>query len=585
LNVFDEFYKAQGNSMAMANSTVELRQSLAVLSPYWWRCLFFSWVVSLLVLASTVYMFEVYDRVVNSRNTTTLLMLTLWVVMVYALMEALDWSRSETFRVIGERWDKQLIPRLLDVARRVRLQREDLPPGQVLNDFRILRDGLMNPVVSAAMEAPISLVFLLVLFTFHPWLGWASLVGALVQVGITFWNEKRNSVVLREAGHAAAAAQASVEEALRHADVIAAMGLEQALRQRWGQWQSRLVKLQAAASDSAGIFQALSKFVQTLLGSLLLGLSAYLLLRNELPGGGGLMILASVLGGRVLTPLVQAVTQWRAVVQMHEAWVRLSAALAGHPALPPSMPLPAPRGHLSVENVWVQAPDGGATLLRGVALSLSPGQCLGVIGPSGAGKTSLARVLVGMWPASQGKVRLDGADLYAWEKTELGPYMGYLPQSVDLLEGSLSQNIARFTEPNGTAMQDVLALTELNELVNALPQGLDTQVGRDGVRLSAGQRQRIGLARALYGEPVLLVLDEPNAHLDEEGERVLLRVLAALKTRGATVVLMTHRSAMLAVTDQLLILRDGATQAYGPRDEVVRALQKAAMAAQPGARA
>ena len=500
-------------------------------------------------------------------------------------MEALDWSRSETFRVMGERWDKQLIQRLLDVARRVRLQREDLPPGQVLNDFRILRDGLMNPVVSAAMEAPISLVFLLVLFTFHPWLGWASLVGALVQVGITFWNEKRNSVVLREAGHAAAAAQASVEEALRHADVIAAMGLEQALRQRWGQWQSRLVKLQAAASDSAGIFQALSKFVQTLLGSLLLGLSAYLLLRNELPGGGGLMILASVLGGRVLTPLVQAVTQWRAVVQMHEAWVRLSAALAGHPALPPSMPLPAPRGHLSVENVWVQAPDGGATLLRGVALSLSPGQCLGVIGPSGAGKTSLARVLVGMWPASQGKVRLDGADLYAWEKTELGPYMGYLPQSVDLLEGSLSQNIARFTEPNGTAMQDVLALTELNELVNALPQGLDTQVGRDGVRLSAGQRQRIGLARALYGEPVLLVLDEPNAHLDEEGERVLLRVLAALKTRGATVVLMTHRSAMLAVTDQLLILRDGATQAYGPRDEVVRALQKAAMAAQPGARA
>ena len=220
-----------------------------------------------------------------------------------------------------------------------------------------------------------------------------------------------------------------------------------------------------------------------------------------------------------------------------------------------------------------------------MALSLSPGQCLGVIGPSGAGKTSLARALVGMWPASQGKVRLDGADLYAWEKTELGPYMGYLPQSVDLLEGSLSQNIARFTEPNGTAMQDVLALTELNELVNALPQGLDTQVGRDGVRLSAGQRQRIGLARALYGEPVLLVLDEPNAHLDEEGERVLLRVLAALKTRGATVVLMTHRSAMLAVTDQLLILRDGATQAYGPRDEVVRALQKAAMAAQPGARA
>lgn len=429
-----------------------------------------------------------------------------------------------------------------------------------------------------------SLVFLLLLFAFHPLLGWASLAGAVVQVAITAWNEKRSSAALREAGRASVAAQASVDEALRHTDVVAAMGLQPALLQRWGKWQSRLVAQQAQASDSAGVFQAVSKFLQTLMGSLLLGLSAYLLLLNELPGGGGLMIMASVLGGRVLTPLVQAVTQWRAVVNMREAWRRLSSALASQPLMPPTMPLPAPRGHLSAEGVWALPPGGGLPVLRGVSMSLPPGQCLGVIGPSGSGKTSLARVLVGLWPASQGKVRLDGADLFAWDKAELGPHMGYLPQSVDLLDGSLAQNITRFNEPGSAALREVLALTELDALVNALPQGLDTPLGRDGVRLSAGQRQRVGLARALYGEPALVVLDEPNAHMDEDGERVLMRVLTALKARGATVVLMTHRNALLAASDQLLILRDGVTQAYGPRDEVVRALQKAAAAAQSGKR-
>lgn len=562
----------------------ELRQSFSVLRPYWGRCLLFSCLLGLLVLVSTFYMFEVYERVVNSRDITTLLVLTVLVLFVYVLMEVLEWSRSEMLRAMGQRWDAQLTPRLLDVARRARLQRQDTPPGQVLDDFRILRDGLMNPVVGAAMEAPMSLVFLLLLFAFHPLLGWASLVGAVVQVAITAWNEKRSSAALREAGRASMAAQASVDEALRHTDVVAALGLQPALLQRWGKWQSRLVAQQAQASDSAGVFQAVSKFLQTLMGSLLLGLSAYLLLLNELPGGGGLMIMASVLGGRVLTPLVQAVTQWRAVVNMREAWKRLSSALASLPLTQPTMPLPAPRGHLSAEGVWALPPGAGLPVLRGVSMNLPPGQCLGVIGPSGSGKSSLARVLVGFWPSSQGKVRLDGADLFAWDKAELGQHMGYLPQSVDLLDGSLAQNITRFNEPGSAALRDVLALTELDELVNALPQGLGTPLGRDGVRLSAGQRQRVGLARALYGEPALVVMDEPNAHMDEDGERVLMRVLTALKARGATVVLMTHRNALLAASDQLLILRDGVTQAYGPRDEVVRALQKAAAAAQSGKR-
>lgn len=577
---------SKGMLMAMSSVSCELKASLTAVRGYWGRCIAFSWVASLLVLVSTVYMFEVYDRVVNSRSGMTLLMLTAFVLLVYAVMELVEWSRNETLRAMGKMWDASITPRLLDVAKRAKLQRHDAQAAQPLSDFRTLRDGLMNPVVGACMEAPMALVILFVLFSFHPLLGWAALVGALVQLGITAWNEKSSSPALREAGRASAAAHASLDEALRHTDVVSAMGLQQALRQRWGYWQARLLTQQSVASDGAGVLQAASKFIQTLMGSMLLGLSAYLLLQDELPGGGGLMIVASVLGGRLLAPLVMAVTQWRAVVQMRESWQRLASNLAEFPPLPPQMALPVPRGHVTADGVWALAPGGAAPLLKGVQLSLQPGQCLAVLGPSGAGKTTLARVLVGFWPASQGKVRLDGADLFAWDKNELGPFLGYLPQSVDLLDGTLSENVARFTEPDPQALSRALVATGLDVLANEWPQGTETHLGREGVRLSAGQRQRVGLARAIYGEPSFVVLDEPSAHLDQAGELMLIELITALKARGACVVLMTHRNALLANVDQLLILRDGVPQAYGPRDDVVRALQKAAIAAaQNGARA
>lgn len=570
--------------MAISSVSCELKASLAVVRSYWGRCIAFSWIASLLVLVSTVYMFEVYDRVVNSRSEMTLWMLTVFVLLVYALMELVEWSRNETLRAMGKMWDASITPRLLDVAKRAKLQRHDAQSAQPVSDFRTLRDGLMNPVVGACMEAPMALVILLVLFSFHPLLGWVSLLGALVQVGITAWNEKSSSPALREAGRASASAQASLDEALRYTDVVSSMGLQPALRQRWGYWQTRLLTQQSLASDNAGVLQAASKMVQTLMGSLLLGLSAYLLLRDELPGGGGLMIVASVLGGRLLAPLVMAVTQWRAVVQMREAWHRLAGNLATFPPMPPSMALPAPRGHVTTDGVWALAPGGSLPLLKGVQISLPPGQCLAVLGPSGSGKTTLARVLVGFWPASQGKVRLDGADLFAWDKSELGPFLGYLPQSVDLLDGTLSENVARFAEPDPEALRRALVATGLDVLAREWPLGVETHLGREGVLLSAGQRQRVGLARAIYGDPAFVVLDEPSAHLDQAGESMLMAVISSLQARGASVVVMTHRNALLANVDQLLILRDGVQQAYGPRDDVIRALQKAAMAsAQSGA--
>jgi len=562
----------------------ELRTSLQVLSPYWGRCFLFAFVAGLLVLASTIYMLEVYDRVVNSRNTMTLLMLTLLVLFVYAVMELLEWARSETLRTMGLRWDAQLSPRLYEVSRRLHLNRSEGSQGQPLHDFRVLRDGLLNPVVGAAMEAPIGFIFLLILFSIQPILGWVSLIGALLQVGLAIWNERRSTPPLREAGRASAAAQASMEEALRHTEVISAMGLQDALKHRWLQWQTRLIAQQSLASDWAGAFQAATKFVQTVLSSGLLGISAYLLLEGDLPGGGGMLIVASVLGGRLLGPLVVLITHWRTVVAISEAWKRLSRALQWVPPMPSAMPLPPPRGHLSVESAWCTPSQGGAAVLKALQFAVSPGQVLAVIGPSGAGKSSLARLLVGVWSASQGKVRLDGADLFAWDKSELGPHLGYLPQDVSLLDGSLAENIARFGPHQPALLSQAIALAQLDELVSALPEGVHTPLGRDGIRLSGGQRQRVGLARALYGDPALVVLDEPNAHLDEEGEQALLHALQQLKARGCTVVIMTHRTSLLAVVDQLLLLREGTQQAFGPRDDVVRALQKAAQQqSSPGA--
>jgi len=317
------------------------------------------------------------------------------------------------------------------------------------------------------------------------------------------------------------------------------------------------------------------------MGSLLLGLGAWLVLEDALAGGPGMMIVASVLGGRMLAPLVQMVSQWRAVVNVRDAWRRLDQLLTQLPERPPAMPLPAPRGLLNVENVIAGAPGSNAPILRGVAFALQPGEVLAVVGPSASGKTTLARLLVGLWPCISGKVRLDGADVFAWDKLELGPHLGYLPQGVELLEGTLAENIARFGEVDVDKVHEAARLVGLHEFILSLPQGYDSPVGRDGAILSGGQRQRVALARALYSDPVFVVLDEPNSSLDEAGDAALAHAISQLKARGTSFVVMTHRTSVLAVADKMLVLRDGVQQAFGPRDQVLAALnQAAAQAAQ-----
>lgn len=563
----------------------ELRQAISSLRPYFVRAGWFSVFSSLLILAPSGYMLEVYDRVVNTRNHTTLVMLTLIVLGAYVLMEVLEWARSEVMRAASVDLDRLMSGRIFGMIFEASLKRMPGGSPQPLNDFRMIRDFLYSPALLAAMEAPIALVMMVLLFMISPVLGWTSLVFGVVQVAVAWFNERATKPPLMQATTNSIAAQQYADGALRNAEVIESMGMLRDTHRRWINKQREFLRLQALASERAGGFQALAKLVQNILSSLLLGLGCWLLLRNELNGGGGMMIVASVLGGRMLAPLVQVMAQWQSVVNVRDAWMRLDQILMALPAAKPGMALPVPRGALQVEQLVASAPGNPAQILRGVGFELAPGEALAVVGPSASGKTTLARMLVGLWPAAGGKVRLDGADVYTWHKAELGPYMGYLPQGVELFEGTLAENIARFGDVDMAKVEAAARMVGLHEFILSLPHGYDNPVGPDGARLSGGQRQRVGLARALYGDPVFVVLDEPNSSLDEQGDAALNHAIAAAKARGTTFVIMTHRMSVLAVVDKMMVLRDGIQQVFGPRDDVLAALNKASQEAKAQAQA
>jgi ATP-binding cassette subfamily C exporter for protease/lipase len=562
--------------MTQKPNNPELTEALALLRPFfvkaWWMAL----CASVLLLAPSVYMLEVYDRVVNSRNPLTLVMLTVMVLIVYVVLEVLDWARSEVMREAGEALDRQLGPRLFRAMFGASLQRTPGGTLQTMLDLRTLREFMHSPVVAAIMELPVSLLFLVLVFAIHPWLGWFALVGALVQASLAWLNERTTQPLLSKANRTAMASQQQVDAMLRNAQVVQAMGLERNMYGRWHTLQQEFLAQQASASARAGAFQAMTKFWQNLVSSGLLGLACWLLLRNQLNGGGGMMIVASILGGRVLAPLVQGVSQWQLVVQVIDAWSRLNQVLQATPVRAPTMPLPPPKGSLQVEGLLASAPGSSVPILKGLTFALRPGEVLTVVGPSAAGKTTLARMLTGLWPASNGKVRLDGVDVFAWDKAELGPCVGYLPQGVELIDGTLAENISRFGPIDMQKVEAAARAVGLHEWALQLPHGYDSPVGREGSMLSGGWRQRVGLARALFGRPVFVVLDEPNSSLDEAGDTALLAAIAQLKAAGTTFVVMSHRTSVLEVTDKLLVLRDGQTQAFGPRDEVLAALRQAA---------
>lgn len=554
----------------------ELREALSALQPYFKQAAWFSLFASLLILAPSGYMLEVYDRVVNSRSHTTLAMLTLLVLAAYVLMEVLEWVRSEVMYGAAMAFDRRMSGRIFTAIFEANLKR--LPGGtaQPMNDFRTVRDFLYSPVLLALMEAPVSLVFLVLIFAISPVLGWSAVVAAILQTFVGWLNERSTQPPLLAANRSAIAAQQYADGTLRNAQVIESMGMLRDIHRRWMNKQREFLGLQATASAHAGFYQAVSKFLQNTVSSMLLGLGAWLLLRNQLNGGAAYMIVGSILGGRVLAPLIQIVAQWQTVVNVRDAYGRLDNLLGRVVQRPPGMALPAPQGQLLVENLIAGAPGTQAPILKGVSFALLPGEVLAVVGPSASGKTTLARLLVGLWPAVNGKVRLDGVDVHTWNKTELGPHMGYLPQGVELFDGTVAENIARFGEIDQAKVEAAAHAVGLHDFILALPLGYDNPVGREGAMLSGGQRQRVGLARAIYGNPAFVVLDEPNSSLDEQGDAALASAIAQLKSRGTTFVVMTHRTSVLGVVDKMLVLRDGQTQMFGPRDDVLKALSDAA---------
>ena len=554
----------------------ELLLAFEPLKPVILKAIGFSTLISLLALAPTVYMLEVYDRVVNSRSGMTLAMLTVMIVLAYAVMELLEKVRGALMRAAGVQIDQSLSMRVYEAMFQGFLKRQVGGSMQVLNDLKSVREFLANPALMAILEAPVALVALALIFAISPVLGYAAILGAIAQILVAWMNERATRKPLGEANRSAAGAQQFAEASLRNAHVMESMGMLDAVHGRWQKRQREFLAYQATASEGAGLWTAMSKAVQQVMSSLLLGLGAWLLLHNSLNGGAGMMIIGSVLGGRVLAPLSQLVAQWNGVVNVRGAWGRLEALLAQVPAKIASMQLPAPKGVLTVENLMAGAPGQQMPIVRGVQFALNAGEVLAVVGPSASGKTTLARLLVGLWPAMGGKVRLDGVDVNTWDKTELGPYLGYLPQGVELLDGSLAENIARFGDVDMAQVEAAARLVGLHELIMSLPEGYSSPVGRDGAMLSGGQRQRVGLARALYGKPVFVVLDEPNSSLDEAGDAALANAIATLKQMGTTFVVMTHRTSVLGVADKMLIMRDGAQQAFGPRDEVLAALQQKA---------
>lgn len=566
--------------MNLAAPPSELKTALWSLKPYFVRAFWFSMASSLLVLAPSGYMLEVYDRVVNSRNHTTLLMLTILVLAAFVVMEVIEWARGEVLHSASHALDAKLSGRVVQAMFDANLQKSISGSIQPMNDFRTVRDFLYSPVLLAAMEVPAAAVFLVLIFAISPVLGWSAVVGALAQTMVAWLNERSTQPPLMAANRMAIASQQYADGTLRNAQVIEAMGMLDNIYARWIKRQREFLRLQAFASDKAGLYMSMSRLVQNIMGSLLLGLGAWLFLKNMLNGGEAMMIIASILGGRVLAPLVQIVTQWRGAINARDAWGRLDKLLTMSPVKPPSMPLPAPKGRLSVEAVHAGAPGSQALIVRGLTLALNPGEVLAVVGPSASGKTTLARLLVGLWPAASGKVRLDGADIYTWDKNQLGPHLGYLPQGVELFDGTVEENIARFGEVDPVKVEAAAKAVGMHDLISGLPEGYQTRIGPEGAVLSGGQRQRVALARAIYGDPVFVVLDEPNSSLDDAGDQALAQAIQILKSKGTTFVVITHRTSILTVTDKMLVMRDGQAQAFGPRDEVMAALRQANQAPQ-----
>jgi len=530
----------------------------------------FSLVINLLLIVPAVYMLQVFDRVMTSRSQETLVMLTLFTVVALVVMAALDFVRSQLLARGAVALDKTLGPIVLREMLAGRSRHTPDDAQHALRDVSILRAFLAGSPIIALFDIPWIPVYVVVISLFHPVLGLVSLVGAVILLGRTVTNERLSRGPLEAMQAQSRKASHFVDLSLRNAESIAAMGMAPGVLASWEAHHHDVLTSQLSASRTASRVSAATKFVRQTIQVAVLGVGAYLVI--HLDASSGVMIAATILLGRALAPVEGVVAGWKALVDARSAYGRLDRLLRTRDTERAVTTLPPPSGALAVERVVFGFRDRPQMVIKGVSLHLETGETLAVIGPSASGKSTLARLIVGVWAPLGGTVRLDGADVSTWPRDDLGRYVGYLPQDVELFAGTVAENIARMGTPDSAAVVAAAQRANAHDRILRLPNGYDTPIGDAGALLSAGQRQRVALARALYGSPRLVVLDEPNSNLDDEGELALHAALKALKKQRTTCVVITHRPSLLETADKLLVLRDGAVQRFGTPAEVLSQL-------------
>nr|WP_176704544.1 type I secretion system permease/ATPase [Pseudomonas sp.]QDK64863.1 type I secretion system ABC permease [Pseudomonas sp.] len=534
---------------------------------------FFSLFINALMLVPTFYMLQVYGRVLTSGSIVTLVMLTIIMTILVATMGALELVRSRMMVRVSTKLDVLLSRDVYRASFKRALDSGGMDASaQSLNDLTGLRQFMTGNGLFAFFDAPWLPIYIAVMFMFHPWYGWVALGSAIILLCLAALNEKMTGKALAEANKENISANLYTTKNLRNAEVIESMGMLNTLIHRWSARQKNVLMLQSVASDKGGAIASISKTFRMLIQSLILGLGAYLAVNHEI--SAGLVIAGSVLLGRALAPIDLIIGSWKGFISARSQYSRLNDILDKQKAESERMSLPTPEGHVQVENIIVSPPGSRTPVIKGISFTVPPGTVVGVIGPSASGKSTLARALLGIWVPQHGVVRLDGADIGNWDKNELGPHIGYLPQDIELFEGSISENIARFSTVDAKKVVIAAKVAGVHEMILQLPEGYDTIIGSDGVNLSGGQRQRIGLARAIYGNPRLIVLDEPNSNLDEVGEKALSIAIQQLKATGATIFVITHRTSILTQLDRLLVMNNGTLSMYGPREQVMTELSK-----------
>lgn len=534
----------------------------------------FSVVVNILMLTGPLYMLQVYDRVLGSRSEPTLVALSVLVIFLFLAMGLLDHARARVMARVGAGIQDRLDRRVFEAAlRRSQIAPSDPAAVAAQRDLEAVQRLWASPVLLALFDLPWTPFFIAAIFIFHAWMGYLAILGGIILIAMTVMNQRATKLPLNRANSATIAAERMAENLKAEAEVVQALGMQKAGFDRWQVARGRALAESISAADLGGTFSVTTKTFRMFLQSAMLGLGAWLVLRGELSAGA--MIAGSILMGRALAPIEMAVGQWAVVQRAQEGWGRLAELFTRVPKEPARTRLPRPRAQLDVTNLTVVPPGEAQATLRMVSFALEPGQALGVIGPSGSGKSTLARALIGAWRPAGGKVRLDGATLDQYDPDVLGSYIGYLPQRVMLFEGTIAENIARLqSSPDGLKVVEAAKKAAAHDMILKLPDGYDTRVSALGGRLSGGQIQRIGLARAMYGDPVIMVLDEPNSNLDNEGSMALNAAIRSMKAAGCAVLIMAHRPAAIQECDLLLVLEDGTRRAFGPRDQVLRDMVK-----------